>query len=153
MTDPKLDRLKELLAEVDDLRRAATVLFWDQRVMMPPAGAQARADASATLRRAAREIFDALKRDLVPLIKEIADAGDVDASFLHGEFEPERQREFSLHVLGCFGFTDDEWRLDQTAHPFMCSPGAHDVRLTTNFRPNDLTSVFATMHEFGHGVN
>jgi carboxypeptidase Taq len=268
VTNPNLDRLRELLGEVDDLRKAATVLFWDQRVMMPPGGVQARAEASATVGRLAHEkfvaselgklldaldeheydydsveaslirvtrrdyekavrvppeltgeirrasalavsawgpakeasdyaallphleknlelrhryvecfeppdetydlllddyeplmkttevraIFDDLKRELVPLIKEIGDAGEVDASFLQGEFDVEKQREFSLHVLGQFGFTADEWRLDQTAHPFMCSPGAHDVRLTTNFRPNDLTSVFATMHEFGHGV-
>jgi carboxypeptidase Taq len=99
-----------------------------------------------------RAIFDDLKLELVPLIREIADAGEVDSSFLHGAFDPATQREFSLQVLDRFGFTDDEWRLDPTAHPFMCSPGAHDVRLTTNFRPNDLTSIFATMHEFGHGI-
>ncbi|TML72446.1 MAG: carboxypeptidase M32, partial [Actinobacteria bacterium] len=57
MTNPKLDRLKELLAEVDDLRKAATVLFWDQRVMMPSGGAEARAEASATVGRLAHEKF------------------------------------------------------------------------------------------------
>jgi len=34
----------------------------------------------------------------------------------------------------------------------MSSPGTGDIRLTTNSRPGDLTSLFATMHEFGHGV-
>jgi carboxypeptidase Taq len=34
----------------------------------------------------------------------------------------------------------------------MTDPGEGDVRLTTNYRPDDLTSLFATMHEFGHGV-
>jgi carboxypeptidase Taq len=266
--NPKLDRLQELLAEVDDLRKAATLLFWDQRVMMPPGGAQARADASATIGRLAhekfvskelgrllddlddgdyeydsfeaslirvtrrdyekavrvppeltgemrrasalaltawgpaketsdfsallphlqrnlelrhryvdcfdpadetydillddyeplmktaevREIFDGLKRDLVPLIKEIADAGPVDDSFLHGQFDADAQRAFGDIVVRRFGFTDDEWRLDTTQHPFMCSPGQGDVRITTNFRPDNLTSIFATMHEFGHGV-
>jgi carboxypeptidase Taq len=55
-------------------------------------------------------------------------------------------------VLRTFGYADDEWRLDQTSHPFMNSPGHGDIRLTTNFRPDDLTSLFASMHEFGHGV-
>jgi len=266
--NPKLDRLKELLSEVDDLRKAATLLFWDQRVMMPPGGSEARAEASATIGRLAherfvakelgslldelndedydfesfeaslirvtrrdyekavrvppsltgemrhasatalsawgpakeksdfaallphlqrnlelrhryvecfepgnetydvllddyeplmktaevREIFEGLKRDLVPLIKEIADAGPVDDSFLHEEFDPEAQREFCYAVVRRFGFTDEQWRLDTTQHPFMCTPGEGDVRITTNFRPNDLTSVFASMHEFGHGV-
>src|SRR6266568_4348767 len=266
--NPKLDRLKDLLGEVDDLRKAATLLFWDQRVMMPAGGSEARADASATIGRFAhekfvakelgallddlkeddydydsfeaslirvtrrdydkavrvppeltgdmrrasalalsawgpakdrsdfaallphlernlelrhryvecfdpadetydillddyeplmktaevREIFDGLKRDLVPLIKEIGEAGDVDDAFLHGEFDPERQREFAYTVVRRFGFTDDRWRLDTTQHPFMCTPGEGDVRITTNFRPHDLTSLFASMHEFGHGV-
>ena len=99
-----------------------------------------------------RAIFDELKRQLLPLIREIADAGEVDSSFLHGSFDPEAQRAFSMRVLRCFGFSDDEWRLDTTGHPFMCTPGQHDVRITTNFRADDLTSLFATMHEFGHGV-
>jgi carboxypeptidase Taq len=266
--DRNLDRLRELLAEIDDLRKAATVLFWDQRVMMPPAGAQARADAAATVARLAHErfvakeigdllaavdegdhdyesfeaslirvtrrdyekalrvppeltgemrhaaalavaawapakqrsdyesmlphleknlelrrryadcfeptdetydillddyeplmktaevraIFDELKRQLLPLIAEIGEAGEVDASFLHGDFDQDRQREFSLQVLRRFGFGDEEWRLDTTEHPFMCSPGHRDIRITTNFRPHDLTSIFASMHEFGHGV-
>ena len=55
-------------------------------------------------------------------------------------------------MLRRFGYTDDEWRLDQTAHPFMTTPGHGDMRLTTNYRPDDISSLFATMHEFGHGV-
>jgi len=268
MTDTKLDRLKTLLGEVDDLRKASTVLFWDERVMMPPGGAQARAEASGTVGRLAhekfvsaeigtlldelnendydyesfeaslirvtrrdyekavrvppeltgemrrssalalsawgpakqnsdfkallphlernlelrhryvecfpkpaetydvllddyeplmktaevREIFDELKRELRPLISEIADAGQVDSSFLHGDFDIDRQREFAFKVVRRFGYTDEEWRLDQTPHPFMSSPGKGDIRLTTNFQPDDLNSIFASMHEFGHGV-
>jgi carboxypeptidase Taq len=266
--DPKLDQLERLLREVDDLRKASTVLFWDQRVKMPPSGAAARADAMATvgrllhekfiskeigdlldsldesdydydsleasllrvtkrerakavrvpteltgeMRRASsmavaawgpakaasdyqamlphlqknlelrhryvecfdppeetydvllddyeplmktaevRAIFDQLKRDLVPLIEEIADAGEVDASFLEGDFDRDAQREFSLALVRRFGFDDAAWRLDTTEHPFMCTPGANDIRITTNYRPHDLSFMFSSMHEFGHGV-
>jgi carboxypeptidase Taq len=266
--DPKLDQLKRLLGEVDDLRKAATVLFWDQRVKMPRSGAPARAEAMATVGRLMHEkfvskeiaalldsldendydydsfeasllrvtkrehqkairvppeltgemrkasaiataawgpakassdygallphlqknlelrhryvecfepadetydvllddyeplmktaevraIFDELKRDLRPLIKEIAGAGEVDASFLHGDFDPGAQREFSTAIVHRFGFEDDKWRLDTTEHPFMCSPGANDIRITTNYRPHDLSFMFSSMHEFGHGV-
>ena len=226
MTDPKLEQLNQRLAETQNLTKAATLLFWDQRVMMPPGGAEARAEASATVSSLAqerfvaddvgrlledlrgleessdydsfeaslirvtrrdyekatrvppelvgemsrastlalsawgpaketsnfealrphleknlelrhryiecfdppeetydvlldnfepnmktaevREIFDELKENLVPLIKEIADAGEVDDSFLHGQFDIEDQRA--------------------------------------------LSSLFGTMHEFGHGV-
>jgi carboxypeptidase Taq len=270
MTEPRFDQLKQRLAEVDDLRNAASLLFWDQRVMMPPGGSDARAEAVATLGRLAqehfvapelgklledlrgleesfdydsfeaslirvtrrdydkatrvppelvgemrkasavalaawgparehsdfellrphletnlelrhryvacfepadetydvllddyepnmktaevREIFDGLKEQLVPLVREIADAGPVDDSFLRGAFDIDTQREFGLEIARRFGYTDEEWRIDQTPHPFMSSPGTGDIRLTTNYRPDDLSSIFATMHEFGHGV-
>jgi carboxypeptidase Taq len=266
--NPNLDQLKRLVSEVEDLRKSLGLLFWDQRVMMPPGGSQARAEACATLARIAHEtfvspeigrlleqldeneydhesdeaslirvvrrdyekalrvppdltgemrrasilalgawgpakersdfhallphlernlelrrryvecfddfeetydvvlddyeprmktsevrgIFDGLKRDLVPLIQEIAAAGDVDDSFLFGDYDVERQREFCLDVLHRFGYRDDEWRLDETPHPFMSSPGRGDIRLTTNFHTGDLQALFACMHEFGHGV-
>jgi len=45
VTTSPLERLRERLAEVHDLTKAATLLVWDQRVMMPPRGAEARAEA------------------------------------------------------------------------------------------------------------
>ncbi len=49
--------LRQRLAEVSDLSRAAGVLGWDQRVTMPPQGTEARAEALATLGRIAHERF------------------------------------------------------------------------------------------------
>jgi carboxypeptidase Taq len=265
-----LARLQERLAEVDDLKKATSLLLWDQRVMMPPGGSPARAEALATMGRLAQErftdpevgrlleelrpleessdydsfeaslirvtrrdyekatrvppelvaelrrasahgvaawdgakaesnfetlrpfleqhlelrrryvecfdtpdetydvllddyephmktaevrtVFDELKEQLVPLIQEIASAGEIDASFLTGEFDPNKQRELALEIVRRFGYTDEEWRLDPTPHAFMNSPGHGDIRLTTTYRPDDLSSLFGTMHEFGHGV-
>jgi carboxypeptidase Taq len=270
VTGSSFERLRERLAEVSDLTKAATILVWDQRVKMPPGGAEARAEALGTVSRLAqerfiddevgrlleelrgleessdydsfeaslvrttrreyekamrvppelvgdmrrasalglaawgpareesdfellrphleaqlelrrryvacfppadetydvllddyeplmktaevREVFDELKQELVPLIEETGDAGEVDDSFLSGEFDPATQRELGLEIVRAFGYTDAEWRIDETAHPFMTSPGAGDIRLTSNVRPKDLSSLFAAMHEFGHGV-
>ena len=41
--------LEERMAELTDLGRIHSMLFWDQNTMMPPNGAAARADHSATL--------------------------------------------------------------------------------------------------------
>jgi carboxypeptidase Taq len=49
--------LRARLAEIHDLGRAAGVLGWDQRVTMPPLGADARAEALATLSRITHEKF------------------------------------------------------------------------------------------------
>jgi carboxypeptidase Taq len=55
--DADLRSLKERLAEISDIQRSAGVLFWDQRVTMPPLGNPARAEAVATLGRIAHERF------------------------------------------------------------------------------------------------
>ena len=52
-----LRKLRERLADVSDLRKSLMILFWDQRVTMPPGGAEARASAIATLGRIEHERF------------------------------------------------------------------------------------------------
>ncbi len=49
--EKKLEELKALLQEVDDLNSAASVLYWDQSTYMPPGGAAARGRQLATLSR------------------------------------------------------------------------------------------------------
>ena len=56
-TTSELDQLKSLLAEVADLRRAAELLEWDERVCMPDGGAPTHGEMSATIRRLAHEKF------------------------------------------------------------------------------------------------
>jgi carboxypeptidase Taq len=46
---PELGALRERMAELSDLGRIHALMFWDQNTMMPPRGAMARADHSATL--------------------------------------------------------------------------------------------------------
>jgi carboxypeptidase Taq len=55
--DADFRTLRERLGEVTDVQRALAVLFWDQRVMMPPLGSAARSEAIATLGRIAQERF------------------------------------------------------------------------------------------------
>ncbi len=56
-TSDKLQQLKDILAEVTDLGRAALVLEWDQETQMPPGGIQSRAEQLATLNRLAHVRF------------------------------------------------------------------------------------------------
>jgi carboxypeptidase Taq len=262
-----LDELRARLAEGADLRRAAGVLGWEQRVTMPPRGTDARADQLATLGRIAHERFvddevgrlldaaeplveslpyDSDDRSLVrvtrrdwekarrvptalreemtraaarghhawvearrtddfasflpylrrnvelrrryvecfewsdspytPLLDDyepgmttgevrdvfavlrpalteiVASAPEVDASFLHGDFPTDAQRAFAERVVATLGLEDGAWRLDPTAHPFCTSFTNRDVRLTTRYKPDDLESVWSTLHEAGHGL-
>ena len=52
-----LERLKEVLAEVMDLRRAGAVLDWDQETYMPPGGVYNRAEQASTLSEVAHRRF------------------------------------------------------------------------------------------------
>jgi carboxypeptidase Taq len=100
-----------------------------------------------------RTVFDELKRELVPLIAQIGEHADrVDDSSVRGDFPIEQQRAFSLRVLERMGFDHESWRLDPTVHPFATSAGTKDIRLTTRYDETDLAvSLFASIHEFGHG--
>jgi carboxypeptidase Taq len=95
-----------------------------------------------------QRVFDRLKEVLLPLIAEHADSG----AALEGPFPVERQKQASRLVLDAFGWEPDRWRIDETPHPFASKPGFGDIRLTTHTDAGDLTSLFSTMHEFGHGV-
>jgi carboxypeptidase Taq len=52
-----LDQLKERMGQLSDLGHALSLAHWDQQTMMPPRGAQARAEALGTLSRIRHEIF------------------------------------------------------------------------------------------------
>src|SRR5213078_1781069 len=52
-----VEDLRERLGEIHDLSRAASLLAWDERTMMPPAGMEARAETLATLAKVRHEMF------------------------------------------------------------------------------------------------
>jgi len=53
----KLEQLKAILAEVADLKNAASLLGWDQQTYMPKGGAEARGYQLGTLEKIAHEKF------------------------------------------------------------------------------------------------
>jgi carboxypeptidase Taq len=63
---PALAELNQRVAEIHDLGRARAVLSWDERTMMPPGGAAARAEQLGTLSRVLHErlLSDELARVL-----------------------------------------------------------------------------------------
>ena len=81
-----LQDLRQRLAEIADLGRAAGVLGWDQRVTMPPRGTEPRAEALATLGRISHDRFTdsavgQLLERLRPLEESLAYDSD-DASLI-----------------------------------------------------------------------
>ena len=98
-----------------------------------------------------RAVFDELKAELVPLIAEIG-LVEGDDAFMSGPWPIDAQHAYSLEIIKRFGFDESFARLDLTVHPFAASSGTQDIRLTTRYKEDDITSIFTAMHECGHGL-
>ena len=98
-----------------------------------------------------RQVFDDLKAELVPLIADIGSVEGDDA-FMDGPWPIEAQHAYSLKIIEQFGYDPSYARLDLTVHPFCASSGTQDIRLTTRYNEDDITSIFTAMHECGHGL-
>ena len=75
-----LDELKELMAEVTDLRKISRLLTWDAQTMMPAAGVTHRAEHSALVQRLAHErIAGARTGELLEELRPLEDSLDPDS--------------------------------------------------------------------------
>src|SRR3954466_12876156 len=79
---PAHETLARLIAESVDLRHAADLIEWDERVYMPPGGAPVHGEMSATLRRLAHEKFTSAEVGdaLAAAAAAIEDDGESDAA-------------------------------------------------------------------------
>ncbi|WP_037288819.1 carboxypeptidase M32 [Saccharibacillus sacchari] len=100
------------------------------------------------------DVFDRLKKRLVPLAEAIA-ASEIVAElpFLDETYPKEGQKEFSHFILKEMGYDFDAGRLDETVHPFATGLNPGDVRITTNYHEHDvLSAAFSSLHEGGHAL-
>ena len=97
-------------------------------------------------------MFDQIRQPLTELVAEISKKPEPSTSFLTGEWDESKQREFSLKLMEAIGFDMERGRLDVAAHPFCTNFSIGDVRLTTRFQEFLPTSIFGTLHEAGHGM-
>lgn len=100
------------------------------------------------------EFFSTLKSKIVPLIKRIGEAKQVDDSCIKGEFDDREQEKFSYELMKIMGIDLDRCGLGTTEHPFTTSIGSHhDVRITTHYQSDNFaSSMFSVIHEGGHAL-
>jgi len=83
----KLERLKELLGEVSDIKHVVDILDWDQQVNVPPKGHEARGQQMGTLDKLAheKETTDEVGKLIDDLKKEFAgaDPSSDEAAMIH----------------------------------------------------------------------
>ncbi len=100
-----------------------------------------------------RTLFDDLEARLRPLVDAITAQEPADDSCLSRHFPEADQRRFGEMAIKAFGYDFTRGRQDKTLHPFETRFAAGDVRITTRFDENNLSSaLFSTLHESGHAM-
>ncbi len=117
-------------------------------------------------------IFQAVRRDLVPLAERIAEAcrrgappsttasarssnpsASSDVTILNRSYPRDRQQVFGEAAAAAVGFDFQRGRLDVTAHPFCSGIGPGDCRITTRYDEHNFSDAFfGILHEVGHGL-
>ena len=98
------------------------------------------------------KFFDLLKKELIPLIKEVNKRQDkVDDSFLYKYYPKDKQVLFSKELLKYLGFDASWGYMGESEHPFTSGFSKYDVRITTNYNEHNVVSnIFSIIHEVGH---
>jgi carboxypeptidase Taq len=100
-----------------------------------------------------QKLFKALRRELAPLVRAIAEQAPADDRCLRQTFSEPAQLAFGLGVAQQMGYDLERGRLDKTHHPFCTRFSAGDIRITTRVREDDLgDALFSTLHEAGHAM-
>lgn len=99
-------------------------------------------------------LFNRLRSRLVPLVEAITSSDNKpDTEFLSQIYAKEQQEKFGLFILEQMGYDFDAGRLDESVHPFATGLNPGDVRITTNYLLDNVTSaVFSSLHEGGHAL-
>lgn len=100
------------------------------------------------------QLFSDLKAGLVPLVQAIAEAEQIDASFLTAQdYDLDRQWDLTMLLLRDMGYAFEAGRQDQAPHPFTINFSSQDVRVTTRFDKNlPHSALFSSLHEGGHAL-
>jgi carboxypeptidase Taq len=99
-------------------------------------------------------LFDALRRELVPLAERIVGARrQPEPAVLRRHFPRDRQRRFGETVAAAVGFDFDRGRMDLGVHPSCIAMGPGDCRITLRLDDRDFAGGLLTiLHEVGHGL-
>ncbi len=100
------------------------------------------------------EFFELIKRELVPLIKQVAEKQDeIDDAFNYEHYDIDKQREFCDFISEYVGFEKGKGVIAESAHPFTTNFHNKDVRITNHYYENNLISaIFSAIHESGHAI-
>lgn len=104
---------------------------------------------SATIDR----LFEDLKKELIPLVKQILAAKQPDDTKFKGNFDINAQREVQQLLLDYIGFSRESGAVGETEHPFTLNFCSKDVRISNHYHETEpLSAMFSAIHEGGHAI-
>ena len=100
------------------------------------------------------KFFSQLREGIVPLLKRVSEAPQIDDSIMHGYYPADVQDKLSYYLMNQIGLDLDHVGLSTTEHPFTTSLGSHhDERITTHYYEDDFAfSMYSVVHEGGHAL-
>lgn len=99
------------------------------------------------------EVFANLKPKLSALLDIIKNKPQIDNSFLHQQFDKDKQWLFGIEILKQIHFDFEAGRQDISEHPFTINFNTVDVRVTTRIDENDFGNMaWSCLHEGGHAL-
>ena len=98
--------------------------------------------------------FAVLREHIVPLLKKVQAAPQLDNRVIRGHFTADRQELLARRLMDIIGLDPDHVGLSATEHPFTISLGSHlDERITTHYYEEDVScSMYSVIHEGGHAL-
>lgn len=100
-----------------------------------------------------RELFAPLKATIPSLLNQAREHQGQAAAIDPPDLPEALQEELCAELLTSWGYDASRCQRARSAHPFSCTVGPADFRITTRVVPNQPLSAFlATAHEWGHSL-
>ncbi|HVT87485.1 MAG TPA: carboxypeptidase M32 [Tepidisphaeraceae bacterium] len=101
-----------------------------------------------------QKLFDSFRNRLVDLTRRIVESGrKAPVELLERTYPIAMQEKLAREAAREVGFDFEAGRLDLTIHPFCCTIGPSDVRITTRYdERNFADGFFSVLHETGHAL-
>ena len=98
-------------------------------------------------------LFDEMKKELIPLVKDILNAPAPDDSVFNSEYDINSQKKVQDILLEYIGFDFKSGAVGETEHPFTINFSSKDVRVTNHYyKDNAVSAMFSAIHEGGHAI-
>ncbi|MFN9546772.1 MAG: carboxypeptidase M32 [Cyanobacteriota bacterium] len=100
-----------------------------------------------------QQLFGPLKATIPTLLERVREHQRSTPALASPELPEALQEELCAELLSSWGYDGRRCQRARSAHPFSCTVGPQDFRITTRVVPGQPLSAFlATAHEWGHSL-